>query len=69
MRKNILGCPAGEIEPGTIGQEAETRSRQIRTAFTRKHNVEFFLQGVQTQDVRRSIRYLRVAEIFGDPVG
>src|SRR5262245_2656638 len=69
MRKNILGRPTSEIEPGTIRQEAETRSRQIGTVLTRQHDVELFLQGVQMQDVGCRIRHLRVAKFFGAPVG
>jgi hypothetical protein len=43
MRKNILGRPTGEIEPGAVGQEVETGRRQIGTTLTRKHDVKLFL--------------------------
>ena len=69
MRKNVLGRPAGEIEPGAVGQKAETGRRQISTAFTRKHDIQLFLQGMQMQDVGCRIGHLRITKFFGAPVG
>ena len=69
MRKNILGRPTGEIEPGAVGQKAETGRRQIGAILTRKHDVELFLQGMQMQDVGCGIGHLRITKFFGAPVG
>src|SRR6266511_2226000 len=66
--KDILIRPAGEVEPNTIGQEAKTRCREIRAPLPNEDVVEFILESMQVQHVRRRIGELRVSERLSAPI-
>src|SRR5262249_37989787 len=51
MREDVLGAPAGEVEPHPFGQEPEAGLCQFGAALARQHDVELLAQGMQMQHV------------------
>jgi hypothetical protein len=47
MTENVLGGPAGKVEPGAVGQEAEACRGKFGAAFAGQHRVKLFLERVK----------------------
>src|SRR5262249_54517770 len=69
MGENILGRPAGKIEPDPVGQEAKAGFGELPAPFAGEDGVELLPQGVQVQDIGRRIGELRLGEGLGAPIG
>src|SRR5712692_2832880 len=69
MGEDVLGRPAGQVQPHPVGEEAEAGRRQFPAPLARQHGVEPLLQGVQMQHVGSRIGYLGIAERLGAPIG
>ena len=68
MGEDILGRPAGKIEPRPVGQEAEAGRRELPAAFPHQHRVELLLEGMQMQHVGGGIGDLRLGERLRAPI-
>src|SRR2546421_624567 len=69
MRENVLGGPAGEIEPGANREELEARGGKFRPAFPRQHDVELALERMQVEHIVGRVSDLRLGQGFAAPVG
>src|SRR5436190_19419821 len=69
MREDILLAPAGEVEPGAGGQEAEAGGGEFGTALAGEPRSEALLERVQMEDVGGGVGELRLAQRVGGPVG
>src|SRR5262249_6859641 len=69
MGKDVLGGPAGEVEPHPIRKEAKTGRREVRATLADEDRVELLLERVQVQHVRCRVGELRVGQRFGAPIG
>ena len=63
MGENVLLRPARQVEPGPVGQEAETGLRQFGAAFPRQQDVQLLLQRVQMEHVGGRIGHLRLGQL------
>src|SRR5262249_5924004 len=52
MGKDVLGGPAGKVEPHPIRKEAKTGRREVRATLADEDRVELVLERVQVQHVR-----------------
>src|SRR5215471_2029634 len=60
MGKDVLGGPAGEVEPHPIRKEAKTGRREVGATLADEDRVELVLERVQVQHVRCRVGELRV---------
>jgi hypothetical protein len=60
MGKDVLGGPAGEVEPYPVRQEAKAGRRQLRAPLADENGVELFPERVQVQHIGRGVGELRV---------
>src|SRR5262245_59489770 len=69
MGKDVLGRPAGEVEPHPVRQEAKTGRREVGAPLAHEDGVELLLERVQVQHIRRRVGELRVGQRLGAPIG
>src|SRR6516164_9821622 len=69
MGKDVLGGPAGEVEPYPVRQEAKTGRREFGAPLPDEDGVELFPERVQVQHVGRRVGELRVGQRLGAPIG
>src|SRR5262247_1296868 len=69
MGKDVLGGPAGEVEPHPIRKEAKTGRRELGAILADEDRVELLLERVQVQHVRCRVGELRVGQRLGAPIG
>src|SRR5207302_2429057 len=69
MGKDVLGGPAGEVEPYPVRQKAKTGRREFGAPLADEDGVELFLERVQVQHIGRRVGELRVGQRLGAPIG
>src|SRR6266404_323288 len=69
MREDIDLGPAGHVQTGTRGQEAEGLLRQLLPPFPLQQRIELGLERMQIEHVRRRVGHLLVGQGVGAPVG
>src|SRR5262245_5595569 len=69
VREDILGRPAGKVEPRAVGQEAEAGVRQPAGDLAGDEAVALPLQGVQVAPARPGVGHLGFGQLLGPPVG
>src|ERR1700693_2923020 len=68
MRKHVFLAPAGKVEFGAGGQEAETGRRKLAAPLARQPRVEALLERMQVDDIGGGIGELRLAQRFRRPI-
>src|SRR6185312_16590545 len=55
VSEDVVGCPAGQVEPRPVGQEAETGRGEVGTTLACQHGVQFFAQRMQIKHIGRGV--------------
>ncbi len=69
MRKDVVGSPAGKIEPGAVGQEPKAGGGKFSAPFAGEERVKSVSQRMQVEDIPGRVGDLGSAELVGAPVG
>ena len=51
MRKDVVGSPAGKIEPGAVGEEPKTGGGKFSAPFAGEERVKPVSQRMQVEDI------------------